>query len=212
VQFHTAGVITLAVLGSLPACRKPSATAPSVSSPSTSLRLEVQDKVDTAPKAEVKIAPADPLCHSRPRCSVTDRLPAGNTDAGQVLVVRLAAAAGAADDEARCDRREYWLSRAGGDLLLAMDCEEQWGAESAGPASISVSGTLATFHCVEFLADDACEIVDAALRLPQGRIESHTRHLGKVVVNACRPSRKNAPIPAPGSGKLDDPILVLQRP
>jgi hypothetical protein len=93
-----------------------------------------------------------------------------------------------------------------------VDCEAQWGAENAGPASITMSGTLASFHYVEFLANDACEIVDAALRLPQGRIETHTRRLGKVVADTCRPSRKGTPIPEPGSGAIDHPVLVLHRP
>ena len=76
----------------------------------------------------------------------------------------------------------------------------------------SLAGNLATFRYVEFLADDACEIVEATLRLPEGRISTHTRHFGTVVGNQCRPSRKVAPIPAPGSGTPDNPVLVLHRP
>lgn len=212
MRLHAAGVITLAVVLSLHACRKPSAPAPAVSPPSSARRPEAESMVHQAPKEASRIAPEDSLCHGRPRCSVTHRWPAGKMDASSVVVVRLAAPADAADDETRCDRREYWLSRPEGDLLLAVDCESQWGAENAGPATITVSGTLASFHYVEFLADDACEIVDAALRLPQGRIEAQTRHEGRVVGNACRPSRKGTPIPAPGPGTLDDPILVLHRP
>ena len=209
MQLLAAGVMILAVAAALPACTKPSAPAPSVSSTSTSLR---QATVSEAPKGQSRIAPTDPLCYGRPRCSIADRRPAGSLDAAHVVVVRLAAPADASADEDRCDRREYWLSRAAGDLLLAVDCEAQWGAENAGSATVTVSGTLARFHYVEFLANDACEIVDAALRLPQGGIEAHTRHWGTVVGNACRPSRKGAPIPAPGSGMLDNPILVLHRP
>jgi hypothetical protein len=128
------------------------------------------------------------------------------------VIVRLAAPADAADDADRCYRREYWLSRPAGDVLLAVDCEEQWGAENRGPATLSVAGDLATFHYVEFLANDACEVVSATLRLPQGRIETHTRHWGTVVRNQCRPSRKVAPLPATGSGDLAHPVLVLHRP
>ena len=212
VRFHAAGVITLAVTLSLHACRKPSASAPFVPVTSSSLRPEAQSTVHEAPKDASRTAPEYSLCHGRPRCSVSDRLPAGNPDAGHVVVVRLAAPADAKDDEARCDRREYWLTRSEGDLLLTEDCESQWGAENAGPATITVSGAFVTFHYVEFLANDECEIVDATLRLPQGRTETHVRHLGKVVGNTCRPSRKGAPIPVPGSGMLDHPILVLHRP
>ena len=162
--------------------------------------------------AEAKTARVEPLCHDRPRCSVADRRPAGSPDAGDVVVVRIVAPVDAATDEDRCDRREYWLARPAGDLLLAADCEAQWGAENAGPASLSVAGNLATFRYVEFLADDACEIVEATLRLPQGRISTHTRHFGTVAGNQCRASRKVAPIPAPGSGTPDNPVLVLHRP
>ena len=209
MRLHAAGVITLAVVVSSPACKKADALVPSNSSMATSPRRET---VDAATKGELKIAPSVLHCHGRPRCSVAERLPAGNPDAGQVVVIRLSAPTDAADDENRCDRREYWLSRPEGDLLLAADCESQWGAENAGPATVAVSGTIVTFHYVELLADDVCEIVVAALRLPQGRIEAHARHLGRVVGNTCRPSRKVAPIPAPGSGMLDHPILVLHRP
>ena len=128
------------------------------------------------------------------------------------VIVRLAAPVDAATDEDRCERREYWLARPAGDLLLAVDCEAQWGAENAGPASLSLAGNLATFRYVEFLADNTCEIVEATLRLPEGRISTHTRHFGTVVGNQCRASRKVAPIPAPGCGTPDNPVLVLHRP
>jgi hypothetical protein len=163
-------------------------------------------------RAAVSRGPADPLCHGRPRCSIADRRPAGNPDAGHVVVVRLAAPVEATANEDRCDRREYWLSRPAGDRLLAVDCEVQWGAEHAGPASLSVAGNLATFRYVEFLANDACEIVNATLRLPQARIESHSRHWGTVAGNQCRPSGKAVPLPTSGSGTLGHPVLVLHRP
>jgi hypothetical protein len=209
VHIHAVCLIALAELVSSSACRKPHSSPSSMSSTSTSRR---QATVDAAPEDEPMILRMDPLCHDRPRCSIAGRRPASSPNAGDVVVVRLAAPADAATDEDHCDRREYWLSRPTGDLLLAVDCEAQWGAENAGPATVTVSGTLARFHYVEFLANDACEIVDAALRLPQGGVEAHTRHWGTVVGNACRPSRKGAPIPAPGSGTLDHPILVLHRP
>jgi hypothetical protein len=212
VRLHAPGLITLAALLSLHACRKTPISAPSASPTSSSRRPEAEATVHEAPKDASRSAPEDSLCHGRPRCSIADRLPAGDPDAGHVVVVRLAAPADAADDETRCDRREYWLVRPEGDLLLAADCESQWGADHAGPATVAVSGTLATFHYVEFLANDDCETVDATLRLPHGRIETHARHLGKIVGNACRPSRRGVPIPAPGSGMLDHPVLVLHRP
>jgi hypothetical protein len=168
--------------------------------------------VARAPRAEAKPAPAEPFCQGRARCSIVDRRPAGSPNAGQVVVVRLAAPADAASDEDRCNRREYWLSGPAGVLLLAADCEAQWGADNPGPAELEVTTGLARFHYVEYLANDGCEIVDATVRLPQGRIETQTRHWGTVVRNQCRPGRKTAPIPAPGAGTLGQPVLVLHRP
>jgi hypothetical protein len=209
-QVHIHSVCLTALVGVVSSlgCRKPYASPSSMSSTSTSR----QAMVDGALGGEPTISRIDPLCHERPRCSIADRRPAGSPGASDVVVVRLAAPTDAATDEDRCDRREYWLSRPTGELLLAVDCEEQWGADNAGPASLTVAGTLATFHYVEFLSNDACEIVDASVRLPQGRIEAHTRRLGRVVDNVCRPSRKGAFIPGPGSGTLHHPLLVLHRP
>lgn len=204
MHIRTAGVIALSVAASWLACRKASAPPrPTLSSSAPAPK---------ASTADAKTARVDPLCRGRPRCSVSERRPAGNSDAGEVVIVRLAAAVDAATDEERCERREYWLERPAGDLLLAVDCAAQWGAENAGPASLSLAGNTATFRYVEFLADDACEIVEATLRLPQGRIGTHTRHFGTVVGNQCRPSRKVAPVPAPGCGTPDSPVLVLHRP
>jgi hypothetical protein len=199
----SAGVATLAALLCLPACRKPG--------PAGSSAVQRPAPLDAAIASPGATA-TSPLCHGRPRCQVADRRPAGNPEAGQVVVVRLAAPPDAGSDEDHCDRREYWLTRPAGDLLLAVDCETQWGAENAGPASLRLAEDRATFHYVEFLANDACELVDATLRLPQGRIETHTRRWGEVVGNRCRPTQRPAPLPPPGTGTLDHPVLVLHRP
>jgi hypothetical protein len=208
VHIPTIGVMALAFSLSLAACKR--APAPTLPAPPPIARS--QNAVDVSAKREPADEPADPLCHGRLRCSIMHRLSAGSPETGRIVVARIAASPNAASDEDRCDRREYWLARPEGDLLLAVDCAEQWGADNAGPAEVMVSGTLAKFHYVEFLADDRCEIVDAALRLPQGRIEAHARQWGKVVGNLCRPTRKRAPIPEAGSGTIDHPILVLHRP
>jgi hypothetical protein len=163
------------------------------------------------PRSQAKAAAPDPLCHGRPRCSVVDRRAAGPA-AGSVVIVRLAAAANAPTDEERCDRREYWLTRPAGNLLLAVDCEAQWGADNAGPASLSVTGDLARFRYVELMANDDCETVEASIRLPEARIDAQVRRRGKVVRDQCRASRTTMPSPAPGSGAADDPLLVLHRP
>jgi hypothetical protein len=196
-------LIALLVASGL-ACRKAS---PPPSSPTLTSPRSVE-----AATVQAKLPPAEPLCRGRTRCSVAERRPATVPDAGTIVIVRIDAPVDAATDEDRCRRREYWLSRPAGELLLALDCEEQWGADNAGPASLRVTDNLATFHYVEFLADDACETVDASIRLPQGRIESHARHVGKVVNEKCRASRKLATPSAPGTGAADDPVLVLHRP
>jgi hypothetical protein len=196
-------MIALALATSWTACRKipePPASLPPASTRSTQ-----------APKPETKVAPADLLCRGRPRCSVVNRLPIGSEGACTLLTLRLAAPADAAADQDRCNRREYWLSRPAGDVLLAVDCEAQWGADNAGPALLSVTGNLATFRYVEFLANDACELVEATVRLPEARIEAQTRHFGTVVRDQCRGLRKPAPVVPPGTGKADSPLVVLHR-
>jgi hypothetical protein len=100
----------------------------------------------------------------------------------------------------------------GGRLSFFAQLPRARGAENTGPASLSLTENLATFRYVEFLADDACENVEASIRLPQGRIESHARHLGKVANDQCRASRKLATLSTPGIGAADDPVLVLHRP
>lgn len=208
MHVHSVCLIAVAGVASSSACRKPFPSPAHMPSTSTSRQ---QATTDEGSKGDSRIAPIDPLCHGRPRCTIAERRPAGAADTGDVVVVRLAASADATTDEGRCDRREYWLSRPTGDLLLAVDCESQWGADNAGPAFVTVAGTLARFHYVEFMSSDVCEVVDASVRLPQGRIEAQTRHFGTVASDACRPTRK-APIPAPGLGTLDHPILFLHRP
>src|SRR5512147_2962117 len=103
VHIRTAGVIALAVAASWLACRKhPAPPRPFASG---------SPRATEAAMAEAKTARVDPLCHGRPRCSVADRRPAGSPDAGDVVIVRLAAPVDTATDEDRCDRREYWLTR-----------------------------------------------------------------------------------------------------
>jgi hypothetical protein len=203
VHVRTTALIGAAIAFSWLACRKPSAPSPV---PITSPLIVEAPKAQTAPTL------ADPLCYDRPLCFVADRRPVADFESVSVVTVRLAAPKDAATDEDRCERREYWLARPQGNLLLAVDCETQWGADNAGPASLSMSGNLVTFRYVEFLSDDACETVEAIVRLPEGRVEAHTRHLGRVVGKQCRASRKVLPPPAPGSGARDTPVVVLHRP
>jgi hypothetical protein len=187
VQLGVTSGITLSIAAAWLACQKPAAP-PGI------------------------LTPAEGLCRGRPRCSVADRLSASSSDAGSIVILRLGAPPDATEDEDHCDRREYWLSRPSGDVLLAVDCDAQWGADNTGPASLSLRGSLATFRYVEFLANDGCEIVEATLRLPQARIETHTRHWGEFAGNQCRSSREVAPVPEPGAGTANDPVLVLHRP
>jgi hypothetical protein len=204
VHIRTAHLIALSLAVSWLGCRK--------TSTSPALTPVVPVAAGEAARAQAVAAPAAPLCRQRPRCSVTDRRPVGTSGAGGIVTVRLAASVDAATDEDRCDRREYWLTRPTGDVLLAVDCERQWGADNPGPASLTITADLAMFRYVEFLADDACETVEAGVRIPEGRVESHRRHWGKVVGNQCRPARKAAPVPAAGTGDPDSPLLVLHRP
>ena len=88
MHIYAVCLIALAELVSSTACRKPYASPSSMSSTSTSRR---QATVDAAPGGEPTLSRMDPLCRDRPRCSISDRRPAGSPGASDVVVVRLAA-------------------------------------------------------------------------------------------------------------------------
>lgn len=112
VHILAIGMMALAFAVSLPTCKR--ASVPTL--PAAPFMVRHPVAVDALAKREPAVVPPEPLCHGRPRCSMVERLPARDPEAGSIVVVRLAAPPNAASDEEHCNRREYWLSRPVGDL------------------------------------------------------------------------------------------------
>lgn len=205
MQLHQAGValwaaVTLVGLGCNRA-REPSAGQPAPTTPSA---------LDAARPEISRPDIRDALCHGRSGCVVIRSRPVGVSNSYTVVDLRLAHTADAAADEDRCDRREYWLVRPEGPVLLAADCEAQWGADDPGPATTSIEGDHLDINYVEFQSSDGCEMVDARIRLLPLRVERQERRQGTTRRDACRASK---PVPSPpgGDGSADHPLLVLHR-
>ena len=183
----------------LAGCRRHSAPAATMP-PSTSAE----------PSAATPAAAAPDLCHDRPGCSVA-RQPVAGAPGVALVVVRLAYAPDASTDADRCDRREYWLSRPTGDILVAVDCERQWGADNAGPATITVRGKRLEISYVEMQSGDRCESYSATIEAVGPRlVESQSRVVGSIVKDVCHPGQAAAPVDPVGDG-LRSPLLTLHR-
>jgi hypothetical protein len=129
------------------------------------------------------------------------------------VTARIAEPANVESGEEHCARREYWLSRAAGNLLLSADCEAQWGADNQGPAQPSLVEGRLNFRYVEFQSNDNCELVDATINLSSVAVERHDPQDGVVVHDQCEPrSASTLPNPAGGDGTASQPLLMLHRP
>ncbi len=130
----------------------------------------------------------------------------------ELVTVRLAHAPGASTDEEHCDRREYWLSRPTGDLLVAVDCQVQWGADNAGPATIKVAGKKLHISYTELQSSDNCESYSAIVDVVGPKlVEAQSRVAGTVVKDACRVGKQQAPVVPVGDGTAAHPLLGLHR-
>ena len=129
------------------------------------------------------------------------------------MTVRIAERDDVAPDEERCVRREYWLARTMGNVLLSVDCEAQWGADSQGPALLELIAERLHIRYVEFQAGDDCEIVEATINLSSVTVERHARQDGTVARDRCQ-ARAAATLPylPGGDGTASRPLLVLHRP
>lgn len=172
--------------------------------------------LETAPSRAESTAvaprPAPPdHCGGRARCS-TSRQPIDSAPGVALVTVRAPHALDAGTDEERCDRREYWLSRPSGDLLVAVDCERQWGAGNAGPATIKVQGKRLLVSYTELQSSDRCEAYSASVGVAGPRlVESQSRVTGTVVKDVCRPGKEPAPVVPVGDGSAAYPLLTLHR-
>jgi hypothetical protein len=152
------------------------------------------------------------LCKERPRCALTRHRPVMESPDRLVIVdLRIAHEPSATTDEDRCDRREYWLLGPGREILLANDCESQWGADNPGPATTSLDGTRFRVSYVEFQSSDGCETVDATVRLSPLAIEKEVRRQGTVRRNQCSAQKPVRTPLTPGDGSIGRPLLALHQ-
>jgi hypothetical protein len=126
-----------------------------------------------------------------------------------LLEAEIAPTPDAESDDERCRRREYWLERASGNVLLAADCTAQWGAGSQGPAQVTLTGARLEVRYIEFQAGDRCETLSAVINLISAHIERQERQAGWVARGRCNSKEPVPDVPPLGDGSLGHPLLVL---
>jgi len=189
-------VVALALLVG---CKSPPPPAPAAPLPPTPAAITA------APRP----APPD-HCAGRARCSISRHAVEGAPGVS-LVTVRIAHAPEAKTDEEHCDRREYWLSRSSGDILVAADCEAQWGADNPGPAMVKVDGKKLRVSYTELQSSDGCEVYAAVVDVAGPRlVEAQSRVAGTVVKDACKPGKPAAVDPV-GDGSASHPLLTLHR-
>lgn len=152
----------------------------------------------------------DKLCTNRSNCDVdrvqrVDAVP----EASLVRAVITPQGIGSADDA--CERREYWLFKGSRNTLLTTDCASQLGADSQGPAEVTLTGSHLSVRYVEFQEEDRCELVDATIDLVAVVIERQERRVGTVARDVCIPEGAHSITPPTGDGSPVKPLLLLHR-
>jgi len=168
----------------------------------------VSPPASMATRAAQSAPPRGP-CAGRPRCTVAETRALDGLSRAALLRAEIDPPANATTDEEQCRRREYWLQRSSGNLLLASDCETQWGADSTGPAQVTLQGTKLSVQYVEFQADDRCETLNAVIDLQTVRIEHQERKAGAVASDRCNAQHVLSELPPLGDGSSERPLLVL---
>jgi len=151
------------------------------------------------------------MCDGREGCRVlqTREVHTRPGDALQVIQLGFRRPTDAGDDVVRCDRREYWLVRPAGKKLLAIDCEQQWGADNPGPAETTVEDHRMTFRYLEHGSNDTCDTYTATVDLLSFRIETEQRLTGEAAGPGCVNMRPlHMPI-TPGDGAANRPLVTL---
>jgi hypothetical protein len=171
----------------------------------------------TLPRASAAASAPTPeperdLFAGRPRCRVERRRSSAGPSKLEVVDLRIEHAADAAedDDEAHCDRREYWLLGPPGPLLLAADCEAQWGPDCAAPADTRLDGEQLVISYEEQAASDVCETLEASLSLTGRRVTRQQRRRGTHEKRQCRRQAPIPPLPL-GDGSAERPLLTLHQ-
>ena len=168
------------------------------------------DPVEASAPRSTPVSVRD-LCWHRPRCSTAKRQPAVGVVGTEFVVIQVAPAPDASADQERCKRREYWLSGASGDLLIAADCDVQWGADNTGPAEVRMNGSRIEIRYIEYQSNDRCESYTATVDVVGPTIVSQNRLAGAVSRDTCVPTQKRLPLPPAGDGALGHPLLTLHR-
>jgi hypothetical protein len=166
-----------------------------------------------SPRASSSAPEPEPdLCAGRPRCRVERQRSSAAPSKLQVVDLRIEHAADAAegDDEAHCDRREYWLLGPPGPLLLAADCEAQWGPNCAAPADTRLDGEQLVVSYEERAASDVCETLEASLSLTSRSVTRQERRRGTYEKRQCRRQAATQPLPL-GDGSAEQPLLTLHQ-
>jgi hypothetical protein len=164
--------------------------------------------------AVAKNAPpsAPDLCQGRSRCAITGRVLVTAVPGSALVTVRIAHAPLADADEARCDRREFWVSRPAGDFVIATDCEVQWGADNPGPVAVQLRGTELDVRYVEYKSSDRCESYGATVSLAGPKITAvQSRKEGTIEKDVCRPGKQPEPADPLGDGSAAHPLLTPHR-
>jgi len=152
------------------------------------------------------------LCAGRVRCATIKRQPVTGVAETSLVELRISHAEDASADEERCDQREYWISRPSGDVLVAVDCETQWGADNPGPAEVKLEGPQLDVRYVEYQSSDQCESYAATVSLAGPTLTVvQSRTAGNVKKNVCHTERELAPISPLGDGSAAHPLLTLRR-
>ena len=149
------------------------------------------------------------LCAERLRCTVGAPQPIEGLENALLRGTEIAPPPDAGSDEEHCRRREYWLERPTGNVLLVADCEAQWGADSQGPAQVTLAGARLEVRYVEFQAGDRCETLNAVINLVSAQIERQERTTGLVSRDQCNSKQSMPDFPPPGDGSVAHPLLVL---
>lgn len=173
-------------------------------------RADATPSTTIEPESSVD-ARTNQLCASRPRCGVDRRTPVAGTGSAELWVLRLAHAPDAGSDEDRCDQREYWLLQSQKTLLLARDCERQWGADNPGPAETRIEGTRFFVKYAEFQSSDGCEVCEATVQLSPLSIEKYVRWKGTPKGDHCEQQKRKDRLAPAGDGSMGHPLLVLHQ-
>lgn len=111
------------------------------------------------------------------------------------------------DSMEHCQRREYWWHGKNRDALIALDCADQWGADSQGPVTIELKGDVLVGTYLEFQASDLCERFEFEIGLPEVKAASSQRWSGESADGTCSGWKKLRTAEKLGDGSDGQPLV-----